>query len=742
MGALRELIANPDATTADLMRHVPAPDFPTGGEILGMAGVREAYETGRGPVTVRGRVEIETDDGPGAKKRRAKRGAAAAPTATSTNSLDGDEADDGTASSSGRSRIVITELPYQTNKAAFVTRVAELVDDGTLPGVSDVRDESDRSGMRVVVEVRRGAYPRVVLNTLYKTTALQTRFSVNTVALVNGTPRTLPLKECLQHFLEFRKGVVERRARHELGKAERRAHIVAGLLLAQADLDGVVKTIRAAADAASASIALRSSHGLSEEQAEAVLAMALRRLTSLEAGKLRAEADDLAARVADLKDLLASPARVLKVIEDEAMETAAKFGNPRRSTLNTGDDGDVTDESLVPDGESIVVFSRRGFIKRMAADTFSSQARGGRGKAGAGLRGDHDGVGDVLAVRNHDTVLFFTRDGAVRSLRAHQIPEASRSAAGTAITKVLNVVRGDAVAALLATREFSHDDGLLLLTRNGLVKRTALNQFKAVRANGMVAIKLREGTGDELVWVDRSPPGARVLLAASDGQALLFAADSLRSSSRASTGVVAMRLSPGASLVGMSVLPAADVRGDGPGPSFLVITKQGYGKRVPVADFRDMARANRGVRAIRLADGDAVAALLTLPAGCRDDLLIGTASGVMLRMPQAAVREAGRGAKGVRVVRLDEGDSVQNVTTLEADVGDGDGDLEAAPPSSASKPPKKAPPKSAYFAFCAATRPEVAASMPGARLADVSRALAERWRALSDAEKAAFKAQA
>ena len=809
VAALKALVENPAATTADLMTHLPAPDFPTGGEILDIAGVREAYETGRGPVTVRGKVAIEFDgDGSGVKgKKKGKGKAAAATGTTSTSTFDDLDALTSTATGTGRARIVITELPYQTNKAGFVSRVAELVDAGVLTGVSDVRDESDRAGMRVVVEVRRGATPKVVLNALFRHTSLQARFSVNLVALVNGTPKTLPLKTCLEHFITFRVGVIERRARWELAKAEARAHIVSGLLLAQADLDAVVRTIRAAPDGPAAASALQAKHGLSADQADAVLAMALRRLTGLEAGKLQAEAAELAARSADLKDLLASPSRVRALIVSEAEEVAAKHGTPRRSVVRAGSAGTVTDLELVPDGESVIVYSTRGFIKRMASDTFGSQARGGRGKAGAGLRGSEDGVGDVLAARNHDALLFFTRDGRVFSLRAHEVPEASRSAAGTAITKLISVPRGSDVAALLAVRDFGVPAGsatatvtedeeeeevevevevdgeegedataasaplpsspstqpdLLLLTRNGLVKRTALSQFAKVRANGTFAIKLREGTGDELVWVARCPgPGSRVLVAASDGQVLVFSADSLRPSSRASTGVAAMKLGPGAGLVGMVVLPpaaadaAAAAGSPGGGAAVLLVTKQGLAKKVRAVDVRTMRRAGQGVRGVRLAPGDALAAVLPVPArsDAGRDLLVGTANGVMLRTPQAAVATYSRTAKGVRLVRLDEGDSVQTVTVLSAEEAEAEGvegagsegvagagpEEDTAAAADAAAAPKKRRP-GGYMRFAAATRAAVKASLPGGgTFAEVSAEVGRRWKALSAEEKEGWK---
>ena len=610
-----------------------------------------------------------------------------------------------------------------------------------------------------------------------------------------------------------------------------------GLLIAMEAMDQVVATVRSAPDAAAASSRLMANHGLSEPQAEAVLAMALRRLTSLEADKLNRESEELLSKITDLESLLHSPERVASTLVEEAAEVAAKFGDDRRTTLRLGDDGSVDDEALVPEGESIVVFSKRGFVKRMPADTFSQQARGTRGKLGATPRGEGDGVGDVLAASNRDTLLFFTREGGVFSLRVHAIPEASRGAAGTAIPKLISVDRGDNFASMLAVRDFTQEQGLLLLTRNGLVKRTALDQFAKVRRNGMAAIGMREGTGDELTWVARAPAGSRVLLAASNGSVLLFATDSLRPSGRASTGVAAMKLAPGAKLVGMCVLPpppgyVAKSKGDeskdeeeeegeasggddegevdldasshaagddDDGSSVLFVTKKGMGKRVPLSAFRVMRRNCAGVRAIKLADGDELAALLPVPGGGSSerraiaaaaassssgsrDLLVGTATGVMLRLAQADIPASSRSAKGVRVVRLGEGDTVATVTAMSGE-GEGETDDEeeggvgggvvssssaggrsggggngVARKRSSSSPSKSstaaataaaaapAGRKTSYMNFCDSLRERVRAELlEGAggggvvKMTDVSKELGRRWRELSEAEKAKYK---
>ena len=606
-----------------------------------------------------------------------------------------------------------------------------------------------------------------------------------------------------------------------------------GLLIAMESMDAVVATVRSAPDAASASAQLVSKFGLSELQAEAVLAMALRRLTSLEADKLHRESEELSSKITDLEGLLASPQRVADTLVEEAAEVAAKFGDDRRTALRLGDDGTVDDDALVPEGESIVVFSKRGFVKRMPADTFAQQHRGTRGKLGSTPRGEGDGVGDFLAASNRDTLLFFTREGGVFSLRVHAIPEASRGAAGTAIPKLIAVDRGDGFAAMLAVQEFSQDQGLLLLTRNGLVKRTALDQFAKVRRSGIVAMGMREGSGDELTWVARAPAGSRVLLAASNGYTLLFATDSLRSTGRSSTGVVAMKLAPGAKLVGMCVLPPppgyvpksstseesndndsskdeedegddSDVVDDGPrrrgvpaadhddGSSVLFVTKNGMGKRVPLSAFRVMRRNCTGVRAIKMLDGDELAALLPVPGdgsgggsgrterqGRRaanaasssgsGDLLVGTASGVIVRLaPTDIPTYQGRLARGVRVVKLAEGDTVATVTAMsgegEDDEGSGNsvasaaGKRSSSSAESASSASSSAPSrfsaatstgrKTAYMVFCDSRREQVRAELLGAagdasaaKMTAVAAELGRRWRGMSEAEKAEWKPQ-
>ncbi|KAK9814470.1 hypothetical protein WJX72_006459 [[Myrmecia] bisecta] len=646
VAGLQALIRNPGITTAELMQHIPAPDFPTGGRILATSGIRDAYTASKGSIIMRGRAAIEEEEASRRPGRAAKK----------------------RSSSSGKPVIIVTELPYQTNKATFVETIAKLVDSGVIVGVSDVRDESDRDGMRVVVEVKRGAAPEMVLNNLYKHTALQSRFSCNLVALVNGTPLSLNLKDFLVHFLDFRCHVVERRARFELAKAERRMHQVEGFLTALADLDRVVRTVRQAPDSTAAAAQLRADFSLSPEQAEGVLNMSLRRLTSLEAQKLQAEFAELQSRILDLGDLLGRRERVLQVVEAEALDVAAKYGDARRTSVEIDDDGQLVAEDVIPNQQSLILFSRRGYIKRMHADIFSLQRRGGTGKAGARLKVD-DTVEEVVEVMDHDNILFFTADGIVRSIKAYEIPESSRTAVGTAITQVLPISKNDSIAAMLPVSDFAAEDYLVMLTVHGVIKKTPLSQFSDIRSSGITGMKLK--AGDALMWVGKCRSTSSVLIASSNGQALHFSLDDtqLRPLGRASGGLVSMNLEQGATLVGMSILPVGPQAGAAAGasPHVLLVTAQGLGKRTPVNEFRMLRRGAKGVRAIKLQDGDRLAALHVVGGGEgaeEEEVLMGSSQGLMSRISATSIGAYSRAAKGVRVLRLQEGDEVQTVTPL------------------------------------------------------------------------------
>lgn len=638
------LIHNPDITVRQLMQHVKAPDFPTGGEILATTSIQAAYHDGRGSITVRGKVAIEAEAS--ASKSRS-----------------------GKASRKGGDLIVITELPYQTNKADLVANIADLVDKGTITGVADVRDESDRTGMRIVVEARRGSAAEVILNNLYKHTSLQTRFACNMVALVDGTPRSLSLRDFLQHFLDFRCEVVRKRAERDVQRARARLHLVQGFLLAMNDLDKVVATIRAAADGAQAAAQLRSGYGMSGEQAEGVLNLSLRRLTSLEAQKLQDEADTLTARIQDIEDLLQKRDRVLGVIEAEARELATRFGRDRRTALSVDKGDAILPTAVIPNDPSFVLFSKRGFIKRMRADTFSVQNRNGRGTKGATLKSD-DSMEEVLHVMDHDSILFFTQDGVARSLPAHQIPQASRTAQGSAITQVLPISKSDSIAAMLPVTEFTGDDFLVMLTKSGLIKRTPLSDFETIRSNGLQSIRLRGD--DQLRCVARCRDGETILLATTSGKALHLDAASLTPQSRAGGGTRAINVDAGAELVGLAVIPQQQAA-KASGSYILFATAQGLGKRVPTEEFGVQRRGGKGVIAIKLKDGDRLVDFH--PVGSQtsggdneEEVLFVSAGGLVSRNLVNSITIQSRSAKGIAMLNLQDGDEVQTVTPLRAPV--------------------------------------------------------------------------
>eukprot|EP00891_Asterochloris_glomerata_P009690 jgi/Astpho2/9690/Aster-03682 len=675
--ALGALIKDPNITVAQLMQHIPGPDFPTGGELLLSDGVRTAYQEGKGSITVRGTAHIEDEmRAPPAKSGGKRKGSAAKSRTGAQKPL-----------------VIITELPYQVNKADLVESIARLVDAGTLTGISDVRDESDREGMRIVVEVRRTTGPDVVLNNLFKHTSLQGRFPCNMVALVHGNPVSLTLKQFLQHFLGFRCQVVERRARFACEGAKKRLHLVEGFLKAMAALDGVIKVIRGAQDSADASAQLQQGFNLSSEQAEGVLNMSLRRLTSLEAQKLEDEAQKLRDRITDLEDLLQQRGRVLQMVHEEAQEVAQKFGTPRRTAIaETGSATQLSNEDLIPNQPSLILFSRRGYIKRMPGNTFAVQHR----QIGAKLKGN-DVVEDVLHVMDHDHVLFFTADGVARSIRAHQIPPASRTALGTAITQVLPIKKDDVIAAMLPVSDFPKDKFLVLCTEKGVVKKTPLSAFADVRSSGIAAIKLKKG--DQLLWVGTCTSGCSIVLASSGGRAIHFCADDdqIRPLGRAAAGIQGIKLGRGERVVGMSMLPAGtgqaeDVSSSGDedehaergedaggaalqaGPWLALVTERGIGKRLPVAALPLQQRAGTGRIAIKFKEGDTLAALhvVGLTSNVEDEeLLLGTSNGQLTRisLKDVAVR-SGRATRGVQLIRLAGVDKLVAVTPLQQRLAD------------------------------------------------------------------------
>ncbi|UIE37174.1 DNA gyrase subunit A [Leptodesmis sichuanensis] len=646
------LIHNPEITDQGLMQYVPGPDFPTGAQILGTSAIREAYTTGRGSIIMRGVATIETISHRGRPDREA---------------------------------IIITELPYQTNKAALIERIAEMVNERRLEGIADIRDESDRDGMRIVIELKRDAYPRVVLNNLYKQTPLQANFGANMLALVNGEPQLLTLKQFLNVFLDFRIETITRRTQYQLRKAEERDHILQGLLVALANLDAIIETIRHAADAPTARQQLIEQYELSETQADAILQMQLRRLTALEAEKIHQEHEDLQRQIADLQDILARRERILNIIETELNELKASHATPRRTVIEQSED-ELADADLIANERAVILLTEQGYIKRMPLNTFESQSRATRGKAGTRMKED-DAVEHFLALRDHDSVLFFSDRGVVYCLRAYQIPVGSRTSRGTPIVQLLPIPVDEKITSIIPVTEFTEDEYLVMLTSKGYIKKTALAAFSNIRANGLIAISLEEG--DQLRWVRRARAEDTIIIGSSQGKSIHFRADheQLRPLGRATRGVRAMALRQGDSLIGLDILPSDIVANLASalevdtgtedetteeetleatvpdGPWMLTVTAGGYGKRVPVAQFRLQNRAGMGIVATKFRKaGDRMAALRIVNAG--DELMMVTNRGIIIRQPISAISCQSRAASGVRLQRLDEDDEIVAVTLV------------------------------------------------------------------------------
>jgi DNA gyrase subunit A len=645
------LIENPALTDLELMQYIPGPDFPTGAQILGTAPIKEAYTTGRGSITMRGVANIETLEYKGRPDREA---------------------------------IIITELPFQTNKASLIERIAEMVNDHKLDGISDIRDESDRDGMRIVIELKRDAYPRVVLNNLYKQTPIQTNFGCNMLALVNGEPQLLTLKKFLSVFLDFRIESIMRRTRYELRKAEERDHLLEGLLIALANLDAVIRLIRGAADSATAKQEMIDRFQLSELQSDAILQMQLRRLTALEADKIRLEHDELTVKITDLRDILARRERVLDIIRTEVAEIKATFATPRRTLIEHGE-GDLEDTDLIANEKSLILVTEQGYIKRMPVSTFETQSRATRGKKGTGMK-EEDAIEHFLTCCDHDTILLFSDRGVVYTVKAYQIPVASRTARGTALMGILPIPREEKITSVVPVSEFSDDEYLIMLTNKGFIKKTALTAFASVRANGLIAISLEEG--DSLRWVRRAKETDSAIIGTRNGMTIHFRTDrdQLRPLGRATRGVKSMSLKKGDELISMDILPsqviaqidaaAEDAPEDiddattedvavpaGEGPWILVVTTGGLGKRVPVTQFRLQNRAGMGVLAIKFRKkGDRLAALRVVNTD--DEMMIVTNRGIIIRQAIDAISSQSRMATGVRVQKLDEDDAIMAVALV------------------------------------------------------------------------------
>jgi DNA gyrase subunit A len=634
--ALHHLIENPDATIDDLLQFIKGPDFPTGGLVMGFEKDREglvinnikhAYATGRGRVLVRAKVEFEE-------------------------------------TANGRTQLIVNELPYQVNKSVLQERIAELVRDKKIDGIAAMQDESDRHGMRLVIEVKRDANPHTVLNHLYKHTAMQQAFGFNMLALVGGQPQLLPLKRLLVEFLDYRQQVLTRRTEFELGKARQRAHILEGLVIALDNLDAVIRTIREAASREAARPSLMSSFSLTEVQARAILEMQLGQLANLERQRILEEYEEIKKRVAYLEDLLANPRKITYLVRDELAELKRKFGDPRRTEIVSDFAGEITDEDLVANEKVLITVSGRGYVKRMPANTYRAQRRGGRGIIGQVLR-EEDALRHMIAANARDNILFFSDKGKVYQLKAWQVPSYDRTARGTPLINVINIESGESITAILAAPDFENSDFLIFATRMGEVKKSPLNDFAQVRSNGLRAMTLEED--DVLLDVKHCRAGDDVILVTENGQSARFTVDILRTASRISGGVRGIRLAGGDQLASMDVV-VADAQ-------LLVVTRNGYGKRTPLSAYPTKGRGIGGVRAIRTTSKTGPVAAARVVHGYEELMMI-SAGGIVIRTPLETISErSGRATSGVILMNLREGDRLAAIAILEPSTnGNGGGD--------------------------------------------------------------------
>jgi DNA gyrase subunit A len=623
--AVGHLIDNPQASVEELGQYVKGPDFPTAGIIQGTEGIRNAYATGHGKIVVRAKAHISS------------------PTATT-----------------GRRQIIINELPYQTNKAALIEDIADLVKDKKIEGISDLRDESDRQGMRVVIELKREAEPQKVLNSLYKFTAMQSSFFVNMLALVDGQPRVLSLKEVLQHYIDFRHQVITRRSKFDLKNAKARAHILEGLKIALDAIDAIIKTIRNSETAEAARKNLMSNFGLSQLQAQAILDMQLRRLANLERQKILDEYAEVLKTISYLEDLLANPRRILALIKQEIADLKTRYGDDRRTTILEQGALDFTEEDLIPHERVVVTLSSRGFIKRVASRNYAVQHRGGKGIIGQVTR-ELDAVMILTVADTHDDLFFFTDRGKVFYLKCHEIPAgSSRISKGLAIINLLSIIEGEKVTALVATTGFPLGSFMVMATKLGEIKKTAVDNFSVVRSSGLIAMDL--APGDELVSVCLATDKDNVILVTRKGQSICFSVSSLRAASRTSGGVRAMRLAQGDEIISMDRVD--------PKSNLLVVTEKGYGKITPLTEYPHQHRAGGGVRTFKIVDKTGPLTAARVVNEKMQVMLISAEGMVTLtpvkeKDPRHGITTQGRSTQGVRVMTLEEGDKLVAITAFE-----------------------------------------------------------------------------
>ncbi|MGM1045836.1 DNA gyrase subunit A [Paenibacillus uliginis N3/975] len=607
---VQALIQNPDITSMELMDYIQGPDFPTSGYIIGRAGIRQAYQTGRGSVTMRAKATIEENN--------------------------------------NKARIVVHEIPYQVNKARLVEKIAELVRDKRIDGITDLRDESDRNGMRIVIELRRDVNPNVVLNNLYKHTSMQSNFGINMLAIVNNEPKILNLRDMLYYYLEHQVTVIRRRTEFELKKAEARAHILEGLRIALDHLDEVIALIRASQTTEAAREGLIERFGLSNEQAQAILDMRLQRLTGLEREKIENEYQELMKKIAELREILANEHLILQIISEELQEIKERFNDERRTEITVGEDS-ILDEDLIPREEVIITITHTGYIKRLPANTYRSQKRGGRGVVGMDTKSE-DFVEHLFVTNSHHYLMFFTDKGKAYRLKAYEIPELSRTARGTPIINLIQIEQGETVNAVIPVESFESDNYLFFATCQGVVKKTPLEDYVNIRKGGLIAINLRED--DSLIEVKLTDGQQEIIIGTAQGMSIRFKESDVRSMGRSATGVKGITLDEDDTVIGMDVVDH-DL-------DILIVTSKGYGKRTPAGDYRSQTRGGKGIKTINVTDKNGPVVGLKVVKS-EEDLMIITASGTIIRTSMEGISTMGRYAQGVKLINIREDDAVATV---------------------------------------------------------------------------------
>ncbi|MDX8045474.1 DNA gyrase subunit A [Gracilibacillus sp. S3-1-1] len=615
--AILAISENPEISISELMEeYIPGPDFPTAGQILGRSGIRRAYETGKGSITVRAKTEIEEQ-------------------------------------ANGKARILVSELPYQVNKAKLIEKIAELARDKRIEGITDLRDESDRNGMRMVIELRRDANPNVVLNNLYKQTSLQTSFGINMLALVDGQPKVLTLKQCLEYYLEHQKEIIIRRTQYDLNKAEARAHILEGLRIALDHIDAIIALIRQSQTTEIARTGLMEQFNLSEKQAQAILDMRLQRLTGLEREKIEDEYNEIMALIHELKEILASEPKILEIIREELLEIKEKYSDDRRTEIVTGGIDLIEDEDLIPEENIVITLTHKGYIKRLPASTYRAQRRGGRGIQGMGTNED-DFVEHLVSCSTHDTVLFFSNKGKVYRSKGYEVPEFNRTAKGIPIINLLEIEQGEWINAVISVNEFHEDWYLFFTTKHGISKRTSLKQFANIRKGGLIALNLREE--DELISVRLTDGEKDILIGTQNGYVIRFEEDQIRPMGRTAAGVKGISLREDDEVVSMEILEEDQF--------VLNVTENGYGKRTPVEEYRRTNRGGKGIFTANVTDKTGKVVAVKNVTG-EEDIMIMTVSGVLIRMQVEGISTTGRNTQGVRLIRVQDDERVATVAKVD-----------------------------------------------------------------------------